>query len=47
MIIGDIHLVVILIGRTQFHQKDIFFKTVCKGNVKTQTTENFCVYGIN
>lgn len=32
----DIDLLVILIGRTQLHQEDIFFKKVGKGNVITQ-----------
>lgn len=37
VIIGeDIDLLVILIGRTQSHQQEIYFKKVGKGNVKTQ-----------
>ncbi|GFY63434.1 uncharacterized protein TNIN_241291 [Trichonephila inaurata madagascariensis] len=37
VIVGeDIDLLVILIGRTQTHQEEVFFKKVGKGNVKTQ-----------
>ena len=37
VIVGeDIDLLVILIGRTQLHQEEIFFNKVGKGNVKTQ-----------
>ncbi|GFS30659.1 uncharacterized protein TNIN_160231 [Trichonephila inaurata madagascariensis] len=36
IIVEDIDLLVIVIGRTQSHQEEVFYKKVGKGNVKTQ-----------
>ncbi|GFW68426.1 uncharacterized protein TNCV_3299681 [Trichonephila clavipes] len=36
VIVEDIDLLVILLGRTQTHQEEVFFKKIGKGNVKTQ-----------